>query len=283
MSSASLPLPGGLPLPDTQGPPGREAAQARLYLLNGFSLFLAGDRVRLPLHAQRVLAFLALARQDGVTCSRNAVVGRLWADSTVEHANGSLRTALWRIRSAWAGLVAAGRNELALGPEVSVDLQSCRDQAGRLLSRDMDLAAGDIDCSTLTGELLPAWDEDWLLVERERLRQLQLHALEALAVRLRKLGRYPEAIDAALRAVAIEPLRESVHAVLIDVCVDEGNVAAAHGYLRQYRALLQAELGLEPSPQILARFRTPATGEVRAPARAQPLQAAPSLRPAPAV
>ena len=105
---------------------------------------------------------------------------------------------------------------------------------------------------------LPAWDEDWLLVERERLRQLQLHALEALAVRLRKLRRYPEAIDAALRAKAIEPLRESVHAVLIDVCLDEGNIAAAHEYLRQYRQLLHAELDLEPSAQIMERFRRPA-------------------------
>jgi len=277
MSSAFLPAPGGRPVPDPlpTAVTGTEA-QARLYLLNGFALFLAEDRVRLPMHAQRVLAFLALARQDGVKCSRDAVVGRLWADSSMEHANGSLRTALWRIRSAWAGLVSAGRNELALGEDVAVDLQQCRDQAGRLLSQGMDLAAGDIYCSSLTGELLPAWDEDWLLVERERLRQLQLHALEALAVRLRKLGRYPEAIDAALRAVAIEPLRESVHAVLIDVCFDEGNVAAAHSYLRQYRTLLQSELGLEPSPQILARFRAPVAIDVRA-------APAPSSQPAPAV
>ena len=74
---------------------------------------------------------------------------------------------------------------------------------------------------------------------------------------LRKLGRYPEAIDAALRARAIEPLRESAHAVLIDVCFDEGNIAAAHDYLRQYRALQQAELGLQPSSQLLIRFRQP--------------------------
>jgi len=234
--------------------------QPRLFLLNGFSLFLAEDRIRLPLHAQRVLAFLALARQDGMKCSRDTVVGRLWADSTVEHAHGSLRTSLWRIRSAHAGVVSAGRSELALGPEVSVDLQQCRDQAARLLSEGEDLAVGDINSSPLTGALLPSWDEDWLLVERERLRQLQLHALEALAVRLRKLGRYPEAIDAALRAKAIEPLRESVHAVLIDVCLDEGNVAAAHGYLRQYSTLLDAELGLRPSPQILERFRDPYPG-----------------------
>lgn len=237
------------------------AVRPRLFLLNGFSLFLTEERVRLPLHAQRVLAYLALARQDGMKCSRDALVGRLWADSTLEHAHGSLRTALWRIRSVHAGLVSAGRSELALGPEVSVDLQQCRDQATRLLCAEAALSIDDINSSPLTGELLPSWEEDWLLVERERLRQMQLHALEALAVRLRKLGRYPDAIDAALRAKAIEPLRESVHAVLIDVCFDEGNIAAAHEYLRQYRALLQAELGLQPSPQLMSRFRQPAPAQ----------------------
>lgn len=242
-----------LPLPTATGQP-------RLYLLNGFSLFLAEDRIRLPLHAQRVLAFLALARQDGMKCSRDALVSRLWTDSSLDHAHGSLRTALWRIRSIRQDLVPAGRNELELGPEVAVDLQECRDQATRLLSDGDELAVGDINSSPLTGDLLPSWDEDWLLLERERLKQLQLHALEALAVRLRKMGRYPEAIDAALRAMAIEPLRESVHGVLIDVCLDEGNVAAAHNYLRQYTRLLDTELGLRPSPQILDRFRAPYPG-----------------------
>lgn len=247
-SAPTLPAPGS-------------AVRPRLFLLNGFALFLAEDRVRLPLHAQRVLAYLALARQDGMTCSRDSLVGRLWGDSTMEHAHGSLRTALWRIRSVHADLVSAGRSELALGQEVSLDLQQCRDQATRLLCAEAALSANDTNSSPLTGELLPSWDEDWLLVERERLRQLQLHALEALAVRLRKLGRYPEAIDAALRAKAIEPLRESVHAVLIDVCFDEGNIAAAHEYLRQYQALLQAELGLQPSPQLMKRFRQPAPAQ----------------------
>jgi DNA-binding SARP family transcriptional activator len=229
------------------------AVHSRLFLLNGFSLFVAQDRLQLPIHAQRVLAFLAIARQDGLKCSRDAVIGKLWADSSAAHAHGSLRTALWRIRSAHPTLISAGRNELVLGRDVSTDLQQCRDQAARLLSHGRELAAEDANSSPLTGDLLPAWEEDWLLIERERLRQLQLHALESLAVRLRILRRYPEAIDAALRAKAIEPLRESVHSVLIDICLDEGNIAAAHEYLRQYSALLWGELGLRPSRQITQR------------------------------
>lgn len=233
---------------ESEGQPG-------LLLLNGFSLFLAHKELQLPIHAQRVLAFLAIARQDGVKCSRQAVIAKLWADSSADHGHGSLRTALWRIRSVHGSLISARRSELALGEGVVTDLQLCRAQAARLLAPGGDLSVEDTNSSPLTGDLLPEWDEDWLLIERERLRQVQLHALEALAVRLRNLGRYPEAIDAALRAKAIEPLRESVHAVLIDICLDEGNVAAAHEYLRQYTSLLWTELGLRPSPRLLERVR----------------------------
>jgi hypothetical protein len=38
--------------------------------------------------------------------------------------------------------------------------------------------------ANLYEDLLPAWDDDWLVLERERHRQLRLHALENLSARL---------------------------------------------------------------------------------------------------
>jgi hypothetical protein len=60
----------------------------------------------------------------------------------------------------------------------------------------------------IRGELLPGWYDDWVMFERERLRQLQLHALETMAHRLAKEHRYADAVDVALAAVRLEPLRE---------------------------------------------------------------------------
>jgi hypothetical protein len=59
----------------------------------------------------------------------------------------------------------------------------------------------------LRGDLLPGWYDDCVLLERERVRQLHMHALEALAEKLAAAGRYGEAVPAAYAAVVAEPLR----------------------------------------------------------------------------
>jgi DNA-binding SARP family transcriptional activator len=102
---------------------------------------------------------------------------------------------------------------------------------------------------TLVGELLPDWYDDWVLLERERYRQLSLHALEALADRLTGLARFGEAADAALAAIAGEPLRESGHRALIRVHLAEGNPSEALREYDRFRQMLDG-LGLAPSPRL---------------------------------
>jgi len=126
-----------------------------------------------------------------------------------------------------------------------------------LTRQETPLADDDCNLAPLTAELLPAWDEDWLLLERERVRQLQLHALDALARRLRLQRRYSEAVDAALTAITIDPLRESAQGELIAAHVAEGNIAAAHRQLDSYARLLRAELGLRPSQSLTALLDAP--------------------------
>jgi len=103
-----------------------------------------------------------------------------------------------------------------------------------------------------TGDLLPDWyDDDWLLLERERFRQLRLRALDALCARHLRAGRSGEALDAGLLSLAGEPLRESAHRAVIRVHLADGNAVEA---LRQYRLccrLLHDQLGIEPTQQLL--------------------------------
>jgi DNA-binding SARP family transcriptional activator len=90
-----------------------------------------------------------------------------------------------------------------------------------------------------------------VLFERERFRQLALHALEARAERLLDVGRPADALEGALEAVRSEPLRESAHRLVIRVHLAEGNGGEALRQFELCRRLLFDRLGLSPSDQLV--------------------------------
>lgn len=219
-----------------------------LSLLNAFELRCEGLLVDLPLSAQRLLAFVALHEHP---LQRMYVAGTLWIDASDHRAGASLRSSLWRLNRPGHVVVEATSTHLRLAPEVDVDLRSALGLAHRLLDGSADAADLQAGEAALCGVLLPDWYDDWLLFERERFRQVSLHALEVLAERLVHAGELTRALDAALSAVRSEPLRESAHRILMRVHLAEGNRSEA---LRQYelcRRLLRDRLGVEPSEQLL--------------------------------
>jgi DNA-binding SARP family transcriptional activator len=221
-------------------------------LLGRFGLTLGAEAVRLPMTAQRLLAFLAIEPRPLL---RTYVAGCLWPETSEEQAGGSLRSALWRVGLSGYELVTATGGYLELAPGVTVDYRSQTAVARRLLDGAEPSEGSELDVERLSDDLLPDWSEDWVLVERERFRQLRLHALEAMCEGLTALGRYAQAIEAGLMSVAAEPLRESAHRALMKAYLAEGNVSEALTQFRVYRKLLQDELGLEPTPEMEALLR----------------------------
>jgi DNA-binding SARP family transcriptional activator len=128
-----------------------------------------------------------------------------------------------------------------------VDLYESAAVAHRWLAgveTEADLDAGSVN---LEGELLPDWYEDWVTDERDRYRQLRVHALEAIAGRLARIRRWGDAVQAALAALVADPLRESAHRTVISVYLAEGNVAEAMRQLRRCERLMFEEVGIRPS------------------------------------
>ena len=200
--------------------------------------------LQLPVSGQRLLALLCLHGRS----SRSCLAGTLWPEASERHAYGSLRSALWRIQKLQAGLLTCSGDQLALDDSVDVDVRDLMQDIQRLLDGVVPPAGSALPRRLFDGELLPGWYDDWVLFERERLRQLRLHALETLALALAAESRFAAAVEAGLAAVRAEPLRESAHRAVVRVHLAEGNVTEA---LRQYelcRRLFRAELGLEPSP-----------------------------------
>jgi DNA-binding SARP family transcriptional activator len=228
-------------------PAGSDPPALQLALLSGFELRGAGHRIDLPLSSQRVVAFLALQEHP---VQRVYVAGNLWIDSSEERASSCLRTALWRMRQPDCEIVASTSTHLGLARELHVDLRDCRDRARRIVSGSAGSQRDDVDGLALAGDVLPDWYDDWVLLERERFRQLRLHALEALCQELAGRGCFAQAAEAGLAAVEVEPLRESAHRVLVEMYLAEGNPCEAIRQYRFYRDLLWRELQLEPSPMM---------------------------------
>lgn len=221
----------------------------RLRLMQGFELRREGLPVDLPLTAQRVVAFLGVA---GRPLMRSYVAGALWPDSSETKANGSLRSALWRLQRTAPGTVHASGPRLALSPRVAVDLHDALDQAHSVLRESERFVVQDWhnEPSDFAFDLLPDWYDEWLVNERDRVRQLQLHALEALSARLRCHADYGRAVEAAQLAVAVEPTRESARRALIEAHLAEGNVDEAVREFHHFRDLLERELGVQPTARL---------------------------------
>jgi len=215
-----------------------------LELLKGFSLTCDGQHVSLPLSAQRVLAFLAI---HGRPLLRPFVAGSLWTDATEPRASANLRSTLWRLNLPGYGPVDATATHVQLRADVAVDLRETEALAHSIVGGQMRCDRFELAHASLAGDLLPDWYDDWVLIERERFRQLRLHALETLCQELTASGRYGQAIDAGLSAIAGEPLRESAHRALIRAYVAEGNFSEALRQYHTYRRLLYDQLGVLPS------------------------------------
>jgi DNA-binding SARP family transcriptional activator len=219
------------------------ATRTSLRLLGGFDLRCADRSVPLPMSAQRLLAFVALHERPA---QRAYVAGSLWLDSPEERAYANLRTALWRLHREGVRLVESHGQRLALSASVGVDLRAAESLARRAM-HEPGAAAVVTDASVLEDDLLPDWYDDWVVLERERYRQLRLRALETLCEQATDAGDLDAALDFGLAAVAGEPLRESGHRSVIRAHLAAGNAAEAVRQYRLCRRLLQEQLGVEPS------------------------------------
>jgi DNA-binding SARP family transcriptional activator len=219
----------------------------QLRLLDGFALEQFGCPVQTPHSVRRLVAFLGVRG----SCGRSEIAGTLWPDVPETKAQANLRTLLWRLHRLTERPLVTGQESLALSSDVRVDVRAFVATARRVLHDDDGALTGSpLQALTIIGKLLPGWAEDWVLFERERLRQLQMHALEAIATRLIKAKRYAEAIEAAMAAVRLEPLRESATRALIVAHLAENNVIEAVHQFESFRNNLSTELGVKPTADL---------------------------------
>jgi DNA-binding SARP family transcriptional activator len=222
----------------------------QLSLLGAWQLSRFDEMVDVGVNARRLLAVLALRG----ACDRSYVAGLMWPNCPDSHAQGNLRATLSRFCRRQSDVLRVFNGTLALRDTVTVDVRGLVATAA-LISDGNVPAPHRATLRTLSAkDLLLGWSDEWVQIDRERLRQRRLHALEELSRRLVAAGDVATGLEAALEAVFTDPLRESAHRAVICAHLAEGNRAEALRQFTVLRQLLRNELGVEPSTLVTEMF-----------------------------
>ena len=117
------------------------------------------------------------------------------------------------------------------------------------------------------GEALHGVPGPFAVMERTRMRDLRLTAVEEWAVDMLAVGRHAELITDLTGAVSEEPLRERLRWLLIEALRRSGRQAHALRIYEETRELLRRELGIEPGGDLRSLYQQILTGrpELRPP------------------
>src|SRR5262245_44113203 len=235
-------------------------ARPSLTLLGGFEARLDdGSSLGLPTHKYKaLLAYLAVPA--GQAHPRDELVALLWGSLPREQGRAALRQALWALRKALdrGGLRTLSLEDDAVALHASAvhvdvtDFEQAIQGGPESLGRAAVLYRGSFLAGMAARE---APFEEWLMQERDRLAELAVQGLGRLLAAQRTAGDHEAAVGTALRLLALDPVQEPVHRVLMQLYVSLGRHGAA---LRQYQScvtVLERDLGIEPEPETRALYQ----------------------------
>jgi DNA-binding SARP family transcriptional activator len=205
--------------PDAGGTDGGATLDVRL--LGDLSLHRGGTALP-PLdsaRAESLLAYLLLHREAPQQRQRLAFL--LWPDSAEPQARTNLRHVLHILRrslpEADRFLAVTTRTlQWRADAPLRLDVTTFERALARAEEEGADVAGALAEAvDTYGGDLLAGCYDEWLLEERERLRQRYLDALERLAGVLAEGGDHARAIPYAERLARHDPLREETCRLLM--------------------------------------------------------------------
>lgn len=256
----------------------------RVRLLGEFRAQTVSGPCDLRITGKTLEAFAFLTLYSNRPVRRAGLSSAIWSEQGERRSRANLNTALWRIgralKAATAGRVSlslgASQIKLACAPDVFVDALALEDAV-----RAASQASGGARLSARSREvLMDVLSEDdapflgecaseWVLIERERLFNLQIRGLTLLMQDAGEGGRIEDALDFGRRILRMDPMRECVQRQVMWLHVLSGHQANA---LRQYRdcaRVLEKELGVAPMAETRALYEF-ILSQSRAPAQAAP-------------
>ncbi len=228
-------------------------------LLGDFSLIYADRQVTglNSMRLQSLLAYLVLHRD--VPQQRQHLAFLFWPDTTEAQARNNLRQLLHQLRQAFPAVehfLSADMHTLHWHPvtpfhldvaEFEQALTEATTAAQRNNQHALQSALEQAD-NLYRGALLPGCYDEWILPERERLRQRHLQALEQLLRYFEVQGDTVTAIRYAQRLIGLDPLSEDLYRRLMRLFALNNDRASALHVYHTCVTTLQREMGVDPGP-----------------------------------
>jgi len=228
----------------------------QIRLLRQFDVRLDGKRIIISSRAgQSLLAYLAMTA--GTPHRREKLAGTLWPESSDENARKNLRQELWRIRKAIPAQELAPENHYLLADEYTLTFNPHADywlDVAILEKPDLDIQSLTSSLSLYQGELLPGFYDDWVVLERERLRTLFESKMEQLVDKLVDMERWTTVQEQCERWLALGQAPEPAYRALMLSYNARGDMAKVSSIYQRCAEDLQDQFGVEPSAETHALF-----------------------------
>lgn len=225
----------------------------QLQLLGGFNVSFDGAPVS-GFHQPRLqslLAYIVLNRHTPI--ARSAIAFLFWPDSTDKQARTNLRKLLYSLRKA---LPKADRYLDVTTESIAwqnaapfvLDVAEFEEHSAQALGTESTKGALKEAVSAYQGNLLPGFYDEWILLERERLRSLYAEVLSSLSAIYENARDYGAAVRVAQRLLDLDTLQESTFRLLMRLHLFNNDRGAALAVYHQCSTILREELGVDPSP-----------------------------------
>lgn len=231
----------------------------------------------------KVRALLIYLAVTGRPHSREALASLLWGELPEADAKTNLRQALTNLRKLVGDHLLIDRETVAFdrekpywldveefdanlkpryaSPLASLRIYELRGPGSPISSPQPSISTPQSAIRLYRGDFLEGFHvhdapaiEEWVLAERERLRERALQALHTLTAHHTARGEYTQAIDYARRLSALDPWREEAHRQLMLLLARTGQHSGALAQYEICRRVLREELGVEPAPETTALY-----------------------------
>jgi DNA-binding SARP family transcriptional activator len=205
----------------------------------------------LPRRCVSLLGYVLLHRPERIY--RERLAAALWPDVGDTEARGKLRRHLYLIGQA---VPQAKRDDWFISDTTTIGWNPAVVATTdiELLREAVRAERWETAVRHYRGELLTECDDEWLIDERERFRDLHVTSLERLALAERAAGSFTAAIAAARELLRLEPWREAVVRVLMEARYAIGDRAGALADYERFSARLRDDLDVEPMPETTALY-----------------------------